>query len=635
LTQATLSAGCASPASARVGVLRLLAISLALTCLSVLAIPALTGTAAALNKATRGVGAKPSATEPHWLCPEGSCEAIVAPRPVKVGTRFALPGSSRLFEGGGELGGYDPADLTSAYTIPSGTEGAQTVAVVDAFGYPNAEADLATYRSRYGLPACTKANGCFKKVNEKGEEANYPGENANWQGESALDLDMVSAACPECHIILMEASTELTPQLPAAVNEAVALGANEVSNSYGLPELYEPWCGTTRCEPYNAAYQHPGVEIFASAGDQGYMDTYWKAKYGLAYQTNFPASVPGVIAVGGTALFHKEGGTRGWSEAVWDETGRQIGTGAGCTVAQAKPAWQTDLGCAHRTVSDLAADAAVETGVSVRINGAWQIYGGTSVSSPLMAGIAAHASATVRAEGAAWFYSHPSAFHDVTSGFAGFEAGECTPNLYLCNGEIGYDGPTGLGTPGASAEPPASPTAAITAPLPNKTFVVGAKVKTTFSCTEGARGPGLESCIDSNGAAAGIGKLNTAVPGIYTYTATAKSLDGLTGTSSIKYAVAPKGYRAYDMCLSTSGCGFVFLVNTLAKLWQLPAFGESGTIQTVTGKPTKTDFLTTSETGNGCVHVSVKNSTGYNSEAHPGNFECGGVTRETWYASVL
>ena len=635
MSQPKSSARRRSPGGEGVRVRRLLRAPAAVILLVLLAVPAFAGTAAALNKATPGVAATPSATEPHWLCPEGACEAIAAPRPVKVGSGFAAPGSSHLYEGGGELGGYDPADLKSAYSIPSGSEGTQTVAVVDAFGYPNAEADLAAYRSRYGLPACTTTNGCFKKVNEKGEQANYPPENAGWEGESALDLDMVSAACPECHIILMDASAELPPQIPAAVNEAVALGANEVSNSYGLPELYEPWCGTNRCETYNSAYQHPGVEIFASAGDQGYMDTYWKAKYGLAYQTNFPASTPGVVAVGGTALYHKEGGTRGWKETVWDEVGRQIGTGAGCTVAQTKPTWQTDTGCAHRTVGDVSAVAAVETGVSVRINGGWEIYGGTSVSSPLIAGIAAHASTTVRGEGAGWFYSHPGSLHDVTTGFAGFEANECSPNLYLCNGEVGYDGPTGLGTPGAGAEPPAPPTATIAAPLPNKTFVVGAKVKTTFSCVEGAAGPGLESCTDSNGAGGGIGKLNTATPGIYTYTVTAKSHDGLTGTSSIKYAVAPKGYRAYDMCLSTAGCGYAFLVDSLAKLWQSPERGESGTIQTVKGKPTLTDFVTTSEPGKGCLHVSVKTTTGYNSGEHPGAYECGGVTVETWYAAIL
>ncbi len=635
MSQPTLPTGQERLSGVRPPIAVVLAAAVAVIALALLAVPALTGTALALSKATPGVAATPSASEPHWLCPQGTCEAIAAPRPVKAGSGFAAPGSTHLYEGSGELGGYDPADLHSAYDIPSGTEGTQTVAVIDAFGYPNAEADLAAYRSRYGLPACTALSGCFKKVNEKGEEANYPPENASWEGESALDLDMVSAACPECHIILVEASAELPPQIPSAVNEAVALGANEVSNSYGLPELYEPWCGANRCEGYDSAYEHPGVEIFASAGDQGYMDTYWRAKYGLAYQTNFPASVPGVIAVGGTGLYHKEGGTRGWKETVWDEIGRQIGTGAGCTVAQAKPSWQTDTGCAHRTVGDVSAVAAVETGVSVRINGGWEIYGGTSVSSPLMAGITAHSTAAVRDEGAGWLYSHPGSLHDVTTGFAGFEAGECSPILYLCNGEVGYDAPTGLGTPGAGSEPQAPPTASITAPLPNKTYAIGAKAKTTFSCAEGAGGPGLASCADSNGAGGGIGSLKTGVAGIFTYTVTATSLDGLTGTSSLKYAVAPKGYRAYDMCRSGSGCGYAFLVDSHAKLWQAPELGESGTIQKVKGRPALTDFVTTSEPGSGCVHVSVKTSSGYNSAERPGNYECGGVARETWYASVL
>ncbi len=245
----------------------LVAIALALSCVIALAAPALAdaaGGARHIRKSLQGVAATPSASEPHWACPEGACEAIVAPAPVKVADGYALPGSSRLLEGSGELGGYDPADLKSAYHIPTGTEGTQTIALVDAYGYANAEADLAAYRTRYGLPACTKASGCFKKVNERGEEANYPANEPGWNTEAALDSDMASAACPECHILMVEASGEEPAQMAASVNEAAALGANEISNSYGYAELYE--CAD-RCEAYDADYQHPGVEIFASAGD--------------------------------------------------------------------------------------------------------------------------------------------------------------------------------------------------------------------------------------------------------------------------------------------------------------------------------------------------------------------------------
>ncbi len=210
-----------------------------------------------LKKSSPGIAATPSATEPHWVCPEGACEAIAAPTPVKVGNAFALPGASGTLEGGGELGGFDPADLKSAYNIPTGTEGTPTIAIVDAFGYPKAESDLAAYRSKYGLPECTKANSCFKKVNEKGEEGKYPAANAEWEAESALDVDMVSAACPECHIMLVEGSGEAPSQLAASVNEALALGANEVSNSYGYPELYEPLAEPTAANRTTPATSTP------------------------------------------------------------------------------------------------------------------------------------------------------------------------------------------------------------------------------------------------------------------------------------------------------------------------------------------------------------------------------------------
>jgi hypothetical protein len=197
----------------------LLAMALALSCVIELAAPALAnaaGGALHLQKSLQGVAATPAANEPRWACPEGACEAIVAPTPVKVAGGHTLPGSSRLLEGGGELGGYDPADLKSAYDIPTGTEGTQTIALVDAYGYPHAEADLAAYRTRYDLPACTKANGCFKKVNQKGEEANYPANEGGWSTEAALDSDMASAACPECHILMVEASGEEPAQMAAS-----------------------------------------------------------------------------------------------------------------------------------------------------------------------------------------------------------------------------------------------------------------------------------------------------------------------------------------------------------------------------------------------------------------------------------
>jgi hypothetical protein len=472
---------------------RPLASSLALACILALVVPALAAASGSgLHIRKRGasrVSLHASSTQPHWVCPEGACEAIAAPRPVRVADGFAMPDGGPLFEGGGELGGFDPADLQSAYKIPTGVESPQTIALVDAYGYPDAESDLAAYRSRYGLPPCTAAGGCFKKVNGKGEEANYPAEEPDWDGEAALDEEMVSAACPECHILMVEASSQHPSALGAAVNTAAKLGATEISNSYGFPEAEEANCGSTGCSKYEKDYEHPGVPIFASAGDSGYENTY-NAGGGRYFPLSplFPASSPDVVSVGGTALYKDASAARGWREEVWNEPHREVpvGSGSGCSKFEPKPAWQSDGGCARRTDNDVAAVAAVETGVSVRIDGEWEIYGGTSVASPLLAAIDAHASAYVRSQGARAFYEQPSALFDVTEGFDSGRSNECSPSLYLCNGELGYDGPSGMGTPdGVPTLSPPLPTVTKVQPDEGKTKG-GTKVTITGTNFTGA-----------------------------------------------------------------------------------------------------------------------------------------------------
>ncbi len=435
-------------------------LSLSLACLPLLSAPILfcpspasaatpTGAQALTGKLhlrRRALESRGSTARPRWACPEGACDAIVVPRPVRKASRFVLPQSSRLLEGGGELGGFDPTDLRSAYDIPTSGGASQTIALIDAFGYPAAESDLAAYRETYGLPACTKKNGCFEKVNEKGEAGNYPPTEPGWDGEAALDEDMASAACPECHILLVEGSSEFPEDLGEAVNTAARLGATEISNSYGYPEELREYCGSNGCAKFNKDYSHTGVLVLASAGDAGFEDTY--SEEGL--QTNFPAASPGVVAVGGTALYKDADSSRGWREEVWNEPELPAGTGGGCTKFDAKPSWQKDTGCEDRTDNDIAAVAAVETGVSVRIDHHWEVYGGTSVASPLVAGIEAHASSAIRTLGAAAFYENPSSLFDVTEGFSWNPLNrhsECAPQEYLCNAEVGYDGPTGLGTP--------------------------------------------------------------------------------------------------------------------------------------------------------------------------------------------
>ncbi len=324
--------------------------------------------------------------------------------------------------------GYGPAQLQSAYALPSATAGAgQTVAIVDAYDDPNAEADLATYRSQYGLPSCTTANGCFRKVDQRGAGA-YPAPNSGWSTEISLDLDMVSAVCPNCGILLVEADDNSIDNLAAAVDEAVALGARYVSNSYATSGEDPSEAG------YDVHYHHPGVAITASSGDAG-------------YQVNYPAASPYVTAVGGTSLV-KDSSARGWSETAWD------GAGSGCSQFEAKPAWQSDTGCAKRTSTDVSAVADPNTGVAVYDSyqyGGWAVFGGTSVASPIVASVYALAGPPAAdTVPASYPYDSqvvgPGGLNDVTSG----SNGSCSP-AYLCTGETGYDGPTGLGSPAGVA----------------------------------------------------------------------------------------------------------------------------------------------------------------------------------------
>jgi subtilase family serine protease len=315
--------------------------------------------------------------------------------------------------------GLSPASLQSAYKLPSSTAGSgQTIAIVDAYNDPTAAADLAVYRSQYGLPACTVANGCFRQVNQTGGST-LPRNNSGWAGEISLDLDMASAICPLCKIILVEATSASGTNLYRAEDEAVTLGAKFVSNSWGGSEYSSQ---TTD----DAHFNHPGVAITVSSGDSG-------------NGSEYPATSRYVTAVGGTHLTTSSS-TRGWTETVWS------GAGSGCSSYDAKPTWQTvTTNCSRRAEADVSAVADPATGVAVyQTYGAsgWVVYGGTSVAAPIIAGV--YALAGTPAAGsypASVPYSHASSLFDVTSG----SNGSC--GAPLCTAGTGWDGPTGLGTP--------------------------------------------------------------------------------------------------------------------------------------------------------------------------------------------
>ena len=253
-------------------------------------------------------------------------------------------------------GGLTPAALHQAYRLPSETPAAdtQTIGIVDAFNDPTAEADLAVYDRQFGLPECTTANGCLRKLNQTGRSSPLPATNGGWATEISLDLQMAHAICETCRIVLVEASSETWGSLGAAVNAAAAAGASEISNSYGGPE-FSSYAGLS--SPY---YDHPGVVVTVSSGDCGYFN---QGCAGWTAAANFPAAAPHVVAVGGTSL---SGSGESWTSTVWS------GGGSGCSSVFAAPPWQSAVetfaasGCGEgRSVADVAAVADPYTGVDI------------------------------------------------------------------------------------------------------------------------------------------------------------------------------------------------------------------------------------------------------------------------------
>ncbi len=319
------------------------------------------------------------------------------------------------------LSGMQPGWIQQIYNLPplNASDGANvTVAVVVAFDDPAAEADLAVYRTTFGLPACTTANGCFTKIAQDGS-TNYPPPDSGWSVEAATDIETVSAVCPGCKLMLVEASSSNIPDLAAAVDQAAAAGAKVISNSYGVPEASDN-------VQYDSHYNHPGVAIVASAGDRG-------------YGVMFPASSESVIAVGGTTLYQSQGGL---SEVVWPLTN------SGCSAFIAKPNWQHDNGCKMRVMNDVAVVADPSTGMAVYdsilngSSGGWTVIGGTSIGSPIVSAIIAMAHHPEHYAGAHQLYNHANSFFSVTAG----SNGTCA-TAYLCTAQPGYDAPTGIGVP--------------------------------------------------------------------------------------------------------------------------------------------------------------------------------------------
>ncbi|HEV7466216.1 MAG TPA: S8 family serine peptidase, partial [Candidatus Dormibacteraeota bacterium] len=327
-------------------------------------------------------------------------------------------------------GGYTANQLQAAYALPVSSGSGQVIAVVDAFDTPSAEADLAVYRARFNLPPCTTANGCFRKITMGGGSA----EPWGWDIETSLDLDMASAGCPNCGLILVEARSDGFGDIYPAIQRAIDAGATEVSMSFGMPENPDQL-------NHDHLFNHPGIAFTAATGDCG---------YGVSY----PAASPYVAAVGGTTLL-PAGNLRGWTETAWVggpadagcPTSAPSGAGSGCSRFERKPSWQSDGGCASRTVADVAAVSDLSTGVAVYDSaaGGWMPIGGTSAAAPFIAGAwALSGGLGYYSPGAQSFYQNAGSINDITANTR--PAGvSCNPR-YLCNATPAYDGPTGIGS---------------------------------------------------------------------------------------------------------------------------------------------------------------------------------------------
>ncbi|MFZ0032747.1 MAG: S8 family serine peptidase [Candidatus Cybelea sp.] len=346
--------------------------------------------------------------------------------------------------------GYCPIDLQQAYKLPSLTRGkGKTVAIVDAFGYRHAAGDLAMFRRTMGLKACETANKCLRIVNQEGQSSPLPNEpppSNDWRGEQSLDLDMVSAICPNCKIILVQVNDNHTSNLYAGVAEAGRLGVKYIANSWGGgPEGSD-----------NPIFRQPGVVITAAAGDNG-----GGGRYGGGPIQ--PCTFTYVVCIGGTRLLHAQN-PRGWTESVWndlnfDRCGGPCGaTGSACSTTIPKPLWQTDTGCTKRSAADTSASASLRSPVIVYNSEigctaprCFWAFGGTSESTQIIAAVYALAENAANQKGASYFWRHhKDNVYDVTHGnnIDPRVGSTCaSPVKYICTAHLGFDGPTGWGTP--------------------------------------------------------------------------------------------------------------------------------------------------------------------------------------------
>jgi subtilase family serine protease len=345
--------------------------------------------------------------------------------------RVVTDAKGRPLHASPNVSGYGPSQFHTGYNLPTSVIGKHTIAIVDAFNQPNILSDLNVYNAQFGLPAMKKCKlakqtNCLAILNQNGQTSPLPRNDSGWGLEISLDVEIARAICQNCRINLYEANTNSFANLETAVNTAAATRrVVAISNSYGA---FGSDCST------QSAYNHPRKAVTVSTGDKG---------FGIAC----PANQNTVVAVGGTHL--NLNGSGGYvSESAWG------GGGSACSTVINAMSFQTTatnwaaIGCGtKRGMADVSADADPATGAAVFDSfgaGGWNVVGGTSLSSPLIAGVYALANNVANwnypAQSA---YASPGSLHDVTTG----SNGSCGGHPLQCNAGAGYDLPTGIGTP--------------------------------------------------------------------------------------------------------------------------------------------------------------------------------------------
>lgn len=560
----------------------------------------------------------------------------------------------------GPAGGLTPADLASAYGINASASVSQTVGIVDAYNDPNIQSDLAAFDSNYGLP-CTVAPCSFLKVVGQTGSTLPPNDTTGWSVEETLDVEAVHSVCQKCNILLVEADDSTTANLDAAENEAVKLGATEISNSWGEPES-----GFTATD--EAAFNHAGIPIFASAGDDGFdfFDLFDDIS-----EPSAPASLPTVISVGGTSLYLTQTGTRSY-ELPWDSTGPRDeyqslygisgASGGGCSTLFTAPGWQASVPgysaaeCGGKRLdNDVAAVADPFTGFDVYDTyneSGWFTLGGTSLSSPVVAAIDALAggghgvkypSLTLYGN----LVRNPSSLYNVTIGGIGYCGGEgaaqCgNPNSLgsglldcdypatgsvpsagtnACDAAPGFNGPTGVGTPkGPNAFKPVN-FGVITLP---STLPIG--TSETFSASKSVDpypGGSISSYSwtwgDGSATSTGVTASHTYTKaGTYTITLAITDSYGEKSGNSVKVTlgsnptavITPPASVTHGTAATFSGASSTD-PNTDGKVVSYTWSWGDGTADTVTSSPTTSH--TYAAGGSYTVGLTVKDNYGYSS----------------------